>query len=416
MTQMSVLNRGIAEDRDLPTETDGPSGPAGAGLPAAAPPRRSVLHVFRYFRPDFTGEGLYVEKLARHLSALGIESDIVVSATCPPVPSPADLAPIAGIGRVRFFGRPHRSDPTLDPRLLAWLLRHVRDYDVVHLHAQVDRYFLVPLLARLGGRRVIQSCTLDDGLGRVIGSYRGWRRPVARLLCRTVQEVVAISPRLAEDSCRIVPARRVHLIPQGVDAPPEAPAPSGEDRAALRARLGLAPNEVVLLFVGSLSRRKGVADLVANQVRLCRSAPVRLLIVGPDLEDDYAAEVRRAAGASGAGIVFTGYTDDPLSYYRAADLFVFASYAEGFGNVLLEAMANVLPVVSRRLAGVTDWFIADGQTGLLFDTDEEYRAAVLRLAADPDLRARIGAAARTAALTDFGLPAIAARYAALYRA
>ena len=411
---MPVLNRGIGEDRALPTEAAGPLGTSGAGLPAAALPRRSVLHVFRYFRPDFTGEGLYVEKLARHLSALGIESDIVVSATCPPAPPPAGLAPMTGIGRVRFFGRPRQSDPTADPRLLAWLLRHVRDYDVVHLHAQVDRYFLVPLLARLAGRRVIQSCTLDDGLGRVIGSYRGWRRPIARMLCRAVQEVVAISPRLAEDSRRIVPAERVHLIPQGVDAPPEAP--GGEGRAALRARLALAPGEVVLLFVGSLSRRKGVHELVANQLRLRESAPVRLLIVGPDLEDDYAAEVRRAAAASGSGIVFTGYTDDPLPYYRAADMFVFASHAEGFGNVLLEAMANGLPVVSRRLPGVTDWFIADGRTGLLFDTDEEYRAAVLRLAADPDLRARIGAAARTAALTDFGLPAIAARYAALYRA
>ena len=410
---MPVLNRGMGEGRELPTEAAGPPGDFSAGLPAALP-RRSVLHVFRYFRPDFTGEGLYVEKLARHLSAHGIESDIVVSTTCPPAGPTAGLAPIEGIGRVRFFGRPRRSEPTVDPRLLAWLLRHVRDYDVVHLHAQVDRYFLVPLLARLAGRRVIQSCTLDDGLGRVIGSYRGWRRPVARLLSRAIQEVVAISPRLAEDSRRIVPAGRVHLIPQGVDAPPEAP--GGEDRAALRARLGLAPAEVVLLFVGSLSRRKGVADLVANQIRLRASAPLRLLIVGPDLEDDYAAEVRRAAAASGAGIVFTGYTDDPLPYYRAADMFVFASHAEGFGNVLLEAMANGLPVVSRRLPGVTDWFIDDGRTGLLFDTDEEYRAAVLRLAADPDLRARIGAAARTAALTDFGLPAIAARYAALYRA
>ncbi|MGH7042291.1 MAG: glycosyltransferase family 4 protein, partial [Acetobacteraceae bacterium] len=103
-------------------------------------------------------------------------------------------------------------------------------------------------------------------------------------------------------------------------------------------------------------------------------------------------------------------------WYRAADIFVFASHAEGFGNVLLEAMAYSLPPVSRRLAGVTDSFIADGETGLLFDTDAEFRAAVLRLAADPALRATIGAAAAAMVRAEYDLRAIAHRYAALYGA
>ncbi len=153
---------------------------------------------------------------------------------------------------------------------------------------------------------------------------------------------------------------------------------------------------------------------MALQRGLPAAARTQLVIVGPDLEDAYAAQVR--AKAAGAAVYFAGYTNDPAPWYAAADIFVFASHAEGFGNVLLEAMAHGLPVVSRRLAGVTDAFIDDGRTGLLFDTDAELRAAVLRLAADPGLRAALGTAAAAVARADYALPDIAARYVALYEA
>ena len=369
-------------------------------------PKRAVLHVFRYFRPDFTGEGIYLEKLAPLLAARGIRSDVIAASTRPPAVAPE----LPGIDRLRYFGRPGRAGPHVDPRLLLWLLRHARRYEAVHLHAIVERLFLVPLLARALGCRVIQSCTLDDGIGTVIDSYRGWRRPVARTLVRALHAVVAISPRLATDSRRVLPDSQVHLIPQGV-ALPAAPS---TNRAAVRTELGLPADAVLLLFVGSLSRRKGIDTLVALQRGLPAAARTQLVIVGPDLEDAYAAQVR--AEAAGAAIYFAGYTNDPKPWYAAADIFVFASHAEGFGNVLLEAMAHGLPVVSRRLAGVTDAFIDDGRTGLLFDTDAELRAAVLRLAADPGLRAALGTAAAAVARADYALPDIAARYVALYEA
>jgi glycosyltransferase involved in cell wall biosynthesis len=223
---------------------------------------------------------------------------------------------------------------------------------------------------------------------------------------------VTISPKLRDDTVAVMGAARTHLVTQAVEAFPEVTA---EARSVTRLRFGLPDEATVLLFVGGVCRRKGVRELIDATLGLPPEPSMRLLIVGPDLETDYAAEVRRLAALADGAIQFAGYADDPGPFCGAADIFVFASHQEGFGNVLIEAMAYGLPVVCRRLPGVTDSFIAQGRTGFLFDTDSEYQAIVLRLAADPALRATVGAAARAFVREIHSFDVVADRYLSLYR-
>lgn len=369
------------------------------------PPK--VLHIFRRFRPEFTGEGLYLEKLAVHLARRGVPSDVIVEATAPP----AHAAQTPGLGSVRFFGRDRGPRP-VNLAMLAWLAFHAKGYDAVHFHCAVDRYFLPQLVVKLAGCRVVQSCTLDDGIGSLVASYRPAFRGVIGRLCRLIDVAVAISPRLHEDSAGALPAERLRLVPQGVEIPDLDPT----DRAAARARWGFAPSDIVLLFVGGLLRRKDVSFLVENHpAGVDPDRRIILLVVGPDLEPDYAASLRDMAARRGIDVRFTGYMEDPAPAYRAADIFVFASRLEGFGNVIVEAMAFGLPVVCRRLAGVTDFVIDDGETGVLFDTAQEYRDAVARLVDQSARRRRLGDAGRRAAIARFSMDAIAGRFAGLYR-
>lgn len=369
----------------------------------------AVLHVFRYFRPDFTGEGLYLEKLAPLFGAFGLKSDLVVEGTRPP----AGGDRLGGLGRVTYFGRATPRICLVSAPLTAWFIRHAWRYDVVHFHSVVERSFLLHLVSSLFGCRVVQSCTLDDSLGRLVNDYRPRYRPLVRRLCGLIDAVVAISPKLYDDSITVLPPERVHLIPQGVIAPDLA----AVDRASLRAEWGFAADDVVLLFVGGLCARKDVKFLIENHQGRVAGARVWLVVVGPDLEDVCAAGLRAMAAFSPFNdtIMFVGYRDDPSAVYSVADVFVFASRSEGFGNVLLEAMSYALPVVSRRLPGVTDYFIEHGQNGFLFDTATEYADSVRELAEQPRLRQSVGAAARTSVATRFDLGAIAARYVAVYR-
>ena len=382
-----------------------------AGHPTAGAPLK-VLHIFRYFRPDFTGEGLYLEKLAPLLDDMNITADVAVECTR----SPTTHQPPAGIGRTSFFGLGSGRVRRIPVVMTGWFLVNAFRYDVVHFHAFVDRIFLFHLIARLSGCRIVQSATLDDGLGSVLGGYRPIYRPLLLRLFRLIDAAIAISPRLQADTSRVLPPRRTWLIPQGVNAPPDI---QPADRSRWRANWRFAADDVVLLFVGGMCARKDVTFLVENHAALHppASGRVKLLLVGPQLEDGYLDALRRLIAASPchADVVLEGYMDDPSPAYAAADLFVFASREEGFGNVLIEAMAWGLPVVSRRLEQVTDRIIDDDRTGFLFDTTAEYRTAATRLIADPSRRHAMGQAARQAVRQRFDLPTIAHRYAQLYR-
>ena len=371
---------------------------ASRAAPAVGQPVE-VLHLFKYFRPDFTGDGLYLEKLLPLLEHQGVRNDVAAVVTRPGgTPSRA---------RRYRSGRPGG----FNPLMLLWFLANAWRYDVVHFHAAIDRHFLYHLIAWTFRCRIVQSCTLEDGLDMLVHGYRPRFRAIVRRLCGLIDDVVAISPALYEDTLRVAPAPRVHFIPQGVSLPSR----DALLRDAARAQYGFAPSDTVALFVGGLCPRKDVRFLVDNHPAELDS--LHLILVGPDLDGPYVAALRAAIAASSAAprIRIAGYMEDPSAAYRAADMFVFASHKEGCPNVVLEAMAYGLPVISRHLPDTTDALIDDGRTGLLFRTQAEYADAVRRLTADPAARQALGEAGHAAVSTAYDLQTIATRYATLYR-
>ncbi|MCA8980586.1 MAG: glycosyltransferase family 4 protein [Planctomycetes bacterium] len=172
-----------------------------------------------------------------------------------------------------------------------------------------------------------------------------------------------------------------------------------------------------MLFVGAINPRKDVRFLVERLNVLRDELPsARLFLVGPVLNDEYGEDLDRRIAELGLEerVVRVGFVEDPTEYYALADALVFASRLEGFGNVLLEAMAHELPLLVRRLPGVTDSFVEHGRTGLLFEGEADYDAQLLRLAREPELRAALGRAARAEVVARFSLETVADRYVALY--
>jgi 1,2-diacylglycerol 3-alpha-glucosyltransferase len=224
---------------------------------------------------------------------------------------------------------------------------------------------------------------------------------------------VKLSCRFAASSNLVIaPSERiaVTLRTRGVTAP-VAVVPTGVpldlfrpgDRAVARRRLGFPDDTVLCLYVGRLDREKSV-DLIIDAFGLIADAVsnATLSLIG---QGTHEAALRRRAAASPAHdrIRFHGGMDRealPI-FYRAADLFVFASETETQGLVLAEAHASGLAGVAVRASGV-DEVVRDGETGVLTKAESrEFADAAIGLLLDRERRAQMGQAARAVAERDF---------------
>ncbi len=181
------------------------------------------------------------------------------------------------------------------------------------------------------------------GLAVRMAYYRAARRLAEAPAVRRAGLILAGSEAAATEFTTHYGAdpRRVRVVPLGIDLERFRPMPA----AALRRDLGLADDEVAVLYVGFCTPRKGLEHLA----RAMRLLPPRckLVIVGR-WEADYRAKFYRALGDAGDRVIECGYVADGAlpAYYNLADVFVFPSLLEGFGLPLAEALACGTPVVA----------------------------------------------------------------------
>ena len=165
------------------------------------------------------------------------------------------------------------------------------------------------------------------------------------------------------------------------------PPAKGGNVAAIEALWGI-PNGQRILHVGKLKAQKNQALLIRAFARLEGHDDARLMILG---QGELEAELRALAGSLGVTdrVIFAGFQLDPAPYYASADLFVLSSDYEGFGLVLVEALANGLSVISTDCESGPREILADGDYGTLVPCgDAEALAAAmdeaLRHPSDPE--------------------------------
>jgi len=148
----------------------------------------------------------------------------------------------------------------------------------------------------------------------------------------------------------------------------------------------------VALGMGRLTEEKGFDLLLHAFARVAPRHPDwRLMIVGKGPLREQLEAQARMLGLDGK-VTFTGELVDPFAAFRAADLFVFSSRFEGFGNALVEALACGLPAISFDCVAGPSEIIRDGEDGIIVPRDDvaALAKAIDRLMSDPELRAKLG--------------------------
>lgn len=275
------------------------------------------------------------------------------------------------------------------------LFRHRKSFDVIHCFGTGGTLISVYAIAigKLLGKKSVAEMTLlgqDDPLSilrndcsRIKGRLRYW-------LFSKADIVVSLSPALSSAyKTSGLSMKKLMEIANPVDTAIFR-RPTERGKTHLRKKFGIKDKQPVLLCVGSIIKRKGIDFLIDSFVKILdKYSDALLLLVGPDTyKGEFTIEMKRCIETQGiAGqVVFTGLVDNVHEYMQASDIFVFASQREGFPNVLGEAMAVGLPIVSTNIAGITATIIQDSHNGFIVNRDcSEFASAVIRLLDDQDL-------------------------------
>ena len=366
----------------------------------------------------YGGAGVHVEFLTRELSAL---IDVEVHA----------------MGAPRSGATAHTED---DPRLATAnpvlrvfaadleMAAGVERCDLVHSHTWYAN--LAGHLAKLlhDVPHVVTSHSLEpqrpwkaEQLG---GGYRlsSWAEQTAY---EAADAIIAVSAGSKLDVLRSYPTldpALVHVVHNGIDA--ELYRPVAETDVV--DRLGIDPNRPAVVFVGRITRQKGLGHLLRAALQFDKEAQVVLLAGAPDTPE-LAAETEAAVAElreQRSGVVWVSEMIPPQEVAQVlghATVFVCPSIYEPLGIVNLEAMACATAVVASDVGGIPE-VVVDGETGLLVHYDETdpdgfeagLAAAVNTVVGDPPMATAMGAAGRERAISVFGWDTAARRTLDIY--
>jgi glycosyltransferase involved in cell wall biosynthesis len=327
-----------------------------------------------------------------------------------------------GISHVALEHATRVTAPVEDVLLLKELVSTFRRLrpDIVHTHNPKPG-----VLGRLAAKATRVPLIVNTVHGLYALPTDPWPKRAAgyaaeRLAAACSDAELVQNPEDVETFARLrVPAAKLHLLGNGIDLGRFDPAgPLAEGRARLRAEWGIGPDEVVCGLVGRLVWEKGYQQVFDAAHALRQRCPrLRIVVIGPsDLDKGDAVSAEALDRARSDGVTFLGFRDDTEALYAAMDLYVLASWREGFPRSAMEAAAMGLPIVATDIRGCRQ-VVDHGVTGTLVPVRDApaLADAIAALVADDALRARYGAAAREKAVAEFDQQRVIDTTLAVYR-
>ncbi len=381
-------------------------------MTAAAPGSLRVALLTREYPPEvYGGAGVHVAYLARELASL-----VDVTVHCQGADRPDAVAH-------RPWDHLAEANPALGVMSTDLsMTAAVGSADVVHSHTWyanlaghlASLLYGVPHLVTVHSLEPLRPWKAEQlGGGYALSSW------CERVAVEAAAAVVAVSAGMRDDVLAAYPAvspDRVRVIRNGIDTAEYAPDPATDVLDAY----GVDPDRPSVIFVGRITRQKGVPVLLRAAAALDPAAQLVLCAGQPDTPE-LAAEVEGLVAelrATRSGVIWIPEMlakPAVIQLLSHATVFACPSLYEPLGIVNLEAMACGTAVVASAVGGIPE-VVSDGETGLLVPSDDPaaLAAALGALIADPARATALGRAGRERAVAEFGWQSVAAQTAALY--
>ena len=384
------------------------------------PERVKVLRVIA--RLNVGGPALHVAYLTAGLAGRGYDTVLVAGTVARGEESMAFVARQRGL-RIETLDELHREvSPLHDARAILRLARLIRRERPTILHTHTAKAGAVGRIAALLAGEARPPVIVHTFHGHVLRGYfsapatLGFRL-LERWLAKATTTLIAVSPEVRDDLVRlgVAPAAKFRVVRLGIELE-ERVTTTSDERRDTRRLLGISPDAFVVGWVGRMTAVKRTRDVLeAFRGLLDHETGAYLMLVGdgPDRK-----QMERSAHELGIAkrCLFLGYQDDVAAFYGAIDVLLLPSANEGTPVSVIEALAAGRPVVATRVGGVPD-IVRDGVDGYLVAPGDpnELAERLVRLARDPDRRARMGAEGRARVLQRYTVARLVDDVDLLYR-
>lgn len=376
-----------------------------------APSQEKPVKILRVIaRLNVGGPALHVAYLTAGLADRGYATTLVAGTLARGEESMAGVAEARGVG-IEALPALHREiGPLRDAQAILRLARLMREERPTILHTHTAKAGAVGRIAALLAGSARPPIIVHTFHGHVL---RGYFNPLTTLGFRTLERwlaristaLIAVSPEVRDDLVRlgVAPASKFTVVRLGIELD-ERTGSDDASRLETRRQLGVAGDAFVVGWVGRMTAVKRTDDVVrALRGLVDRGVDAYLCLVGDGPDRDHLERYAHELGVV-KRCLFLGYQDDVARFYGAIDALLLPSVNEGTPVSVIESLAAERPAVATRVGGTPD-VIRDGVDGFLVDVGdtEGLSDRLAELAADPDRRARMGAAGRERVITRYAV-------------
>ena len=381
-----------------------------------------ILMISDVYFPRINGVSTSIQTFIQELKKLGHEVTLIAPGYKPQQQTVFE----ADTGIIRIPSTQVLFDPEdrfMNRRAIRQLLPflHTRHYDVIHIQTPFVAHYLGVWLARELGIPCIETyhTFFEEYLYHYLPLVpkrlmRYLAKRYTTKQCNQVDQVVVPSSAMRDVLNKYGVRTGIQILPTGI--PSQDHQPGNGDR--FRHNFGITPERPVMLTVGRVAYEKNIGFLVETVKKVRERIPHVLFIIAG--EGPMLSHLKKRVRKEGLQqqVMFVGYLDRATQLqdcYRAANVFVFASRTETQGLVLLEAMAQELPVVSTAVMGTRDVLV--NLQGCLVAPEEvgEFAEKVITVLSNVSLQQQLAQSGK-AYVSKWTAPRYAAKLAELYQA